>query len=67
MAWRIEYGQSANDLRWYWRLINREDYNPYWIAATGGGGWDTMEDCLREIQMAKAQLAPAPTVAIANF
>lgn len=61
MPWTIEYGQSLRDDKWYWRLINR-DYDPYWIAAIGGGGWDTLDECWEEIQTAKREMFPAPPI-----
>lgn len=61
MGWEVEYGTGTNQ-RWYWRLINRDDFSQPWIAAEGGGGSGhaTMQDCWTEIQMAKQKMLPAP-------
>jgi hypothetical protein len=60
MPWQVEYGLSRQNMRWYWRLINRE-HDPPWIAAEGGGGpgHATMQKCWEEIQTAKRELFSA--------
>lgn len=66
MAWIVEYGPSRKDGYWYWRLVNRE-YDPPFIAATGGGGHATLQDCSREIQVAKHELWSALVVQVEAF
>jgi hypothetical protein len=67
MAWQVEYGFNPDDSKWYWRLINRTDYDRAWIACIGGGGWVDIQDCLNEIKTAKQFLPIAPEVRVHPF
>lgn len=69
MAWEVEYGTGTNN-RWYWRLINRDEFSQPWVAAEGGGGpgHANMQQCWAEIHMAKQKLFAAPPRNVgANF
>lgn len=61
MAWKVQYGQSVNNQRWYWRL---HDTDSEWNACIGGGGHATKADCLAEIETARKELPGAPLQSI---